>query len=583
MNPSAIAGPSSEKRLQMTDIRELLVCSSESESDLSSDDEIEEEEEGRQEEIPGEGSSSEDEEEIGYYSFGSETWIPNGGPREAFSTFAEGELLVDFGEKPTALQIFEYFFDDELTKHITHQTNLFAEQSTREKRRSSLMKRRSRDQEWKETNTEEMKFFFGLIILQGILQKPTNSSFFCRHRILQTPFFFENMTENRFHLLRKFLHFNDNTLFVPTATNKRLFKLKPVFDYLIRKWQSAYTPGRNISIDESLLLWKGRLQWRVYIPKKRARYGMESFQLCESSTGYVHNMIMYTGSETELKNNVQGLDISNQLKSTKIVLSLMDQLLNKGYMLFVDNYYTSPVLFDLLVDFKTDAVGTLRKNRKELPEDIKKKKLKKGDFIAFYRKKLMTLKWQDKKEVCMLSTVHGAEVVPVQTRGGEEKLKPLVCVEYSKGMGRIDLADHCITTYSIARTRLKKYYQKMFRHLLDITIFNSFVLYKKCGGMLSQLNFRLQLVDQLTEKYLGGVTKPVASRKHMKEITPKRLLERHFLRGNSPTSTKRHATRKCIVCTKKGSRKESSYSCKQCGVPLCIEPCMEIYHTKENF
>ncbi|XP_067128002.1 piggyBac transposable element-derived protein 4-like [Centruroides vittatus] len=287
---------------------------------------------------------------------------------------------------------------------------------------------------------------------------------------------------------------------------------------------------------------------------------MESFQLCESSTGYVHNMILYTGSETELKNNVQGLDISNQLKSTKIVLSLMDQLLNTGYMLFVDNYYTSPVLFDLLVNFKTDAIGTLRKNRKELPEDIKKKKLKKGDFIAFYRKKLMTLKWQDKKEVCMLSTVHGAEVVPVQTRSGEEKLKPLVCVEYSRGMGGIDLADHCITTYSIARTRLKKYYQKMFRHLLDITIFNSFVLYKKCGGTLSQLNFRLQLVDQLTEKYLGGVTKPVATRKHIKEITPKRLLERHFLRGNSPTSRKRHAAKKCIVCTKKGSRKESSYS-----------------------
>ncbi|XP_023235204.1 piggyBac transposable element-derived protein 4-like [Centruroides sculpturatus] len=195
----------------------------------------------------------------------------------------------------------------------------------------------------------------------------------------------------------------------------------------------------------------------------------------------------------------------------------------------------------------------------------------------------MTLKWQDKKEVCMLSTVHGAEVVPIKTKSGEEKLKPLVCVEYSKGMGGIDLADQCITTYSIARARLKKYYHKMFRHLLDITIFNSFILYKKCGGTLTQLNFRLQLVDQLTEKYIGGITKPVPSRKHMQEITPNRLLERHFLRANSPTSTKKHATRKCVVCIKKGSRKESTYSCKQCGVPLCVDPCMEIYHTKKNF
>ncbi|XP_023225570.1 uncharacterized protein LOC111626431 [Centruroides sculpturatus] len=138
MNPSAIAGPSSEKQLQMSDISELLVHSSESGSDLSSHDEIEAGEEGRQEEILGIGSSSEDEEET-YYPFGSEKWIPHAEPREAFSTFAEEELLVDFGEKPSALQIFEYVFDDELTKHITHQTNLFAEQSTREKRRSSLM------------------------------------------------------------------------------------------------------------------------------------------------------------------------------------------------------------------------------------------------------------------------------------------------------------------------------------------------------------------------------------------------------------------------------------------------------------
>ncbi|XP_023239336.1 piggyBac transposable element-derived protein 4-like [Centruroides sculpturatus] len=105
----------------------------------------------------------------------------------------------------------------------------------------------------------------------------------------------------------------------------------------------------------------------------------------------------------------------------------------------------------------------------------------------------------------MLSTVHGAEMVPIQTKSGEEKLKPLVCVEFSKGMRIIDLADQCITTYSIAKTRLKKYYHKMFHHLLDFIIFNSFILYKKCGGTLTQLNFRLQLVDQVTEKYCTSV------------------------------------------------------------------------------
>jgi hypothetical protein len=44
--------------------------------------------------------------------------------------------------------------------------------------------------------------------------------------------------------------------------------------------------------------------------------------------------------------------------------------------------------------------------------------------------------------------------------------------------------------YSTARKRLKKYYQKIFRHLLDLTVFNSFVIYRKHGG----ISMHLQLI-----------------------------------------------------------------------------------------
>lgn len=37
-------------------------------------------------------------------------------------------------------------------------------------------------------------------------------------------------------------------------------------------------------------------------------------------------------------------------KPTKIVLRLMQSLLNKGYILGVDNFYTSPELFEIILD-----------------------------------------------------------------------------------------------------------------------------------------------------------------------------------------------------------------------------------------
>lgn len=52
-------------------------------------------------------------------------------------------------------------------------------------------------------------------------------------------------------------------------------------------------------------------------------------------------------------------------------MSLMEPFLNKGYYVFMDNYYTSVGLFEELEGRKTLACGTVpRSNRLGLPKDI---------------------------------------------------------------------------------------------------------------------------------------------------------------------------------------------------------------------
>ncbi|GFX54189.1 piggyBac transposable element-derived protein 4 [Trichonephila clavipes] len=63
---------------------------------------------------------------------------------------------------------------------------------------------------------------------------------------------------------------------------------------------------------------------------------------------------------------------------------------------------------DILVTEKTDTYGTVNKTRKDLPVNFSKEKVPKEEIVAYQRGKVMALKWQDKKSVCLMSTIHDA-------------------------------------------------------------------------------------------------------------------------------------------------------------------------------
>jgi hypothetical protein len=127
-----------------------------------------------------------------------------------------------------------------------------------------------------------------VFFLKQILhQKPDNKLFFQR-KILETPIFLDVFSRRRFHLLLKLLHFVDNERYEEaTCSSKRLYKLKPKLDQVSAKFRSVYTPECDVSVDESLMMWKGYSSWKVVIHSKHVRFGIKSFELCEAKSGYV--------------------------------------------------------------------------------------------------------------------------------------------------------------------------------------------------------------------------------------------------------------------------------------------------------
>ncbi|KAJ8929591.1 hypothetical protein NQ314_017698 [Rhamnusium bicolor] len=99
-------------------------------------------------------------------------------------------------------------------------------------------------------------------------------------------------------------------------------------------------------------------------------------------------------------------------------------MLDSGRILYTDNYYTSVTLASKLLQRKIHLVGTLRSNRKFNSKQVTSKKLKKNEVFAEESGTgIVILKWKDKREILMLSTLHSA-TARVKNKNGMSQKSP---------------------------------------------------------------------------------------------------------------------------------------------------------------
>ena len=105
------------------------------------------------------------------------------------------------------------------------------------------------------------------------------------------------MKRDRFSLILRFLHLNDNSGYRRKGEpgHDPLYKLRPFLTPLIAKFQSAYTLHQQVSVDESMIGFKGRLGFIQYMPKKPTKWGLKAFVLSDACTGYIYSWHLYTG------------------------------------------------------------------------------------------------------------------------------------------------------------------------------------------------------------------------------------------------------------------------------------------------
>lgn len=110
--------------------------------------------------------------------------------------------------------------------------------------------------------------------------------------LFNIPIFRKYMSRNKFLLILRCLHFTSTN----TRDNDRLGKIRSVVDFFNTKMNSLCYPEKELSLDESMMLWKGRLQFKQYIKNKRLKYGI--YMLTEPD-GLALKFRVYEGSSDE--------------------------------------------------------------------------------------------------------------------------------------------------------------------------------------------------------------------------------------------------------------------------------------------
>ncbi|XP_015375053.1 PREDICTED: piggyBac transposable element-derived protein 4-like [Diuraphis noxia] len=226
---------------------------------------------------------------------------------------------------------------------------------------------------------------------------------------------------------------------------------------------AIYYPKKELSLDESMVLWRGRLVFRQYIQNKCLKYGIKLYMLTEPD-GLVIKFAVYTGVFD---------DMEGQGNASIVVLYLMSEKLENGHSLYMDNFYNSFDLATLLIQKNTYCTGTLRLNRKNTLVEVKK-----DETIARYSNGVVIGKRRDKREVAYISTEFKNNLVVSTNTRGHNQTKPEPIVNYSKFMSGIDRQDQMQSYYPCIRKTIR-WYKKIGIHIEQMLLMNSFYLYNK--------------------------------------------------------------------------------------------------------
>jgi hypothetical protein len=269
-----------------------------------------------------------------------------------------------------------------------------------------------------------MKAFIECLILMGIHQLPALSNFWSSDPLLKVDAIADVMTSKNSKKLVENVHCNNNGTKMPRDHSEydKLHKLRPIIEKLLQNCKDNYEPSSFLSVDVSMIPFKGRSSMKQYMPMKPVKRGYQVWCLSDSNSGYVIKFDIYTGKCKTKSDFTLG---------ERVVVELTKEICKENNLVAFDRFFTTVKLISKLLKKDVHACGTVRTNRRRLPKMMKKNsKLARGEFQFEMKGAISAVKWMDNHPVTFLSSFHGPrETMAVKRKNKDGTSTEIFCPE----------------------------------------------------------------------------------------------------------------------------------------------------------
>lgn len=470
------------------------------------------------------------------------------------------------------VQAFYLFITDEILSEIVKWTNV------------EMISKRQKVEKITATHRDvtdlEIRAFIGLLTLTAVMKDNHLSTDELFDPSFSGTRYISAMSKERFEFIVRCLRMDDKTLRPTLRPNDAFVPARNVWELFIQQCRINYNPGSEVTIDEQFLGFRGRCPFRIYIPNKPDKYGIKFPMMCDATSKYMIDADPYIGKST----NTGGVPLGEFY-----VKKLSQTIHGSNRNITCDNWFTSIPLAKSLLQkpYNLTLVGTIRSNKREIPELLKNSRSRPvGSSMFCFDGPLTLVSYKPKpaKMVYLLSSCNENAVI------NDSSGKPDMILFYNQTKGGVDSFDQMCSSMSCSR-KTNRWPMAVFYGILNMAFVNSAIIYghnmlKNNKKPLNRTKFMKQLsTDLITpwmEKRLEIPTLKRSLRENISQILVKPTDLNNKQQEEEPEPKKR---KYCAFCSYKKKRM-SKLVCYKCGKSVCgdhkVDMCVDCSKTKAS-
>ena len=210
---------------------------------------------------------------------------------------------------------------------------------------------------WHDTTGAEIGAFLGVLLISGLYKQSKTANYWNTNPdkplliLIQRTF-----SCNRWEQIKRFFKIAPHDPDYKPQGEQWYTKLNPWYSHVRKTSRDLLTPGHEVSVDEQLILFKGRSAHTMQIGSKEAGVGFKIYSLCAEN--YLWDFV-FTSPKHGISESKKVLGLT---ETGSVVYNLCKQLPGgeNRYIVYTDNFFTNVDLYTALREVGIGVVETTK-------------------------------------------------------------------------------------------------------------------------------------------------------------------------------------------------------------------------------